>query len=105
MLKVWQLTTRLTTPKMVHHSKGHQGTVRSLALVLRRLADGRAVRTLRRSASAGEPTSNEVRDLAVSPDRRRVASAASDGRLSIWDLETGEAMRTPEAHGYLVIAR
>jgi WD40 repeat protein len=73
-----------------------------LALVLRRLADGRAVRTLRRSASAGELTSNEVRDLAVSPDRRRVASAASDGRLSIWDLETGEAMRTPEAHGDLV---
>jgi WD40 repeat protein len=167
MLKVWQLTARLTTPKGQRQPKGHQGTVRSLALapdaaspmlalssahdgtlkvwdvdhgrslhssrpmdnpldpstaarhyeavalldrdtvaaaaldralILRRLADGAAVRNLRRRAEAGEPPSNEVRDLAVSPDRRRVVSAAGDGHLTLWDLESGEALRTSEGH-------
>jgi WD40 repeat protein len=167
MLKVWQLTTRLVTSKRRQQPKGHQGTVRYLALIpdtapsllaissaqdgtlkvwdvnqgkslheyrltddllersssarhyevvapldrdtvataaldraliLRRIADGPAVRTLERRASAGEPVSNEVRDLAVSLDRRRVVSAASDGRLTVWDLDTGEALRTVEGH-------
>jgi WD40 repeat protein len=67
-------------------------------LILRSAADGRAVRVLRRRASAAEPASNEVRGLALAPDRRRVASAAADGRLTLWDLETGASLRTSEAH-------
>ena len=167
MLKVWQLTTRPVTSKRRQQPKGHQGTVRYLALIpdvappllaissahdgtlkvwdvdqgqalheyrltgdplerspstrhyevvapldrdtvataaldraltLRRVADGQAVRVLERRAEAGEPAPNEVRDLAISLDRRRVVSAAGDGRLTVWDLDTGEARRTGEGH-------
>jgi WD40 repeat protein len=67
-------------------------------LVLRRITDGEAVRILKRTGSAEEPQPNEVRDLAVSPDCSRVVSAAGDGRLTLWNLKTSEALRTGEGH-------
>jgi len=35
-----------------------------------------------------------VNEVAVFPDRRRVASTGADGMLKIWDLVTGDCLRT-----------
>jgi WD40 repeat protein/serine/threonine protein kinase len=39
-----------------------------------------------------------VLGVAYSPDGRRLASAAKDGTVKVWDAATGEALRTLQAH-------
>ena len=39
-----------------------------------------------------------VNGVAVSPDGRRAVSASSDNTLKVWDLETGEELRTLAGH-------
>ncbi|MEL6318594.1 MAG: WD40 repeat domain-containing protein, partial [Pseudomonadota bacterium] len=47
-----------------------------------------------------------VAAIAVTPDGERALSASRDGALMLWDLETGEALRTFEGHqaGVLSVA-
>ena len=40
--------------------------------------------------------------MAVTPDGRRVISASADHTLRVWDLESGQSVRTLEAHADLV---
>ncbi len=41
--------------------------------------------------------------VAVTPDGRRAVSASEDRTLKVWDLETGQELRTLEGHGARVI--
>ena len=45
-----------------------------------------------------------MRALAVTPDGRHAITAVGDGRLTVWDLESGEAARTVEGHAGVVRA-
>jgi WD40 repeat protein len=45
-----------------------------------------------------------VRALAVTPDGRHAITAVGDGRLTVWDLGSGEAARTVEGHAGVVRA-
>ena len=39
-----------------------------------------------------------VRSVSVSPDGRRAVSGSDDKTLRVWDLETGQCLRTLEGH-------
>ena len=41
---------------------------------------------------------DSVRDIAISPDGRRIASASADQTAKIWDIETGENVLTLTGH-------
>ena len=45
-----------------------------------------------------------IRAVAVMPDGRRAVSASRDRTLKVWDLETGEVLRTLEGHSGVVMA-
>lgn len=44
------------------------------------------------------PERTDMSDVAFSPDGRRVASSSLDGRVHIWDADTGGLLRELEAH-------
>jgi WD40 repeat protein len=44
------------------------------------------------------PTPARVRAVAVTPDGHQAVSASDDGTLKVWDLETGQALRTLKGH-------
>ena len=66
---------------------------------LRDLATGQPIRNLE-----GYSNSNEVCAVAVTPDGRRAISASGDHTLKVWDLETGQVLRTLEGHSAVVSA-
>jgi WD40 repeat protein len=45
-----------------------------------------------------EGHASPVRGVAVAPDGKRAVSAARDGTLKVWDLETGACLRALEGH-------
>jgi len=54
----------------------------------------REIATLR-----GDPGKSEhVRQVSITPDGRRAVSAAAEGTLRVWDLETGKQLRVITAH-------
>ncbi|MFI5458601.1 MAG: protein kinase [Isosphaerales bacterium] len=60
---------------------------------LRETATGRLVGVLTASRDWGQP-----RDLAFSPDNCRLADVRDSGRLVLWDVASGKALRSVSAH-------
>lgn len=56
------------------------------------------VRTRHENAHKLSPTAGGYRCLSLSPDGRRLAAGASDGRITIWDATSHEEVATLEGH-------
>ena len=101
-VKLWPLEG----PGQVVAFPGHSGWVNGLAL----LPDGQTlisagpdirfwdVRTRRENALQLNPRAGEYHCLALSPDGRRFAAGASDGRITIWDVASHQEVATLEGH-------
>ncbi len=55
-------------------------------------------------ASSSNGPTNEVWDLAFSPDGRTLVSSSDDATLKLWDVATGQEQRTLKGHDTLVTA-
>ena len=77
-LKVWDVATG----KCVATLEGHSDEVRCGV----------------RCTFCDDVSSLQVYDVAVFPDGLRVVSASGDGTLKVWELLTGECVRTLEGH-------
>ncbi len=62
-------------------------------LVLRDATSGKAVRTF-----TDEATTARIDAVAFSPDGRYALSGAADGNIRLWDIQTGEKLRTLTGH-------
>jgi WD40 repeat protein len=101
-IKIWQLdgpTNPITIPKTSRNVDG-------LAL----LPDGQTlisagadihfwdVRTRRENSPSLSPRAGGFSAVALSPDGRRLAAGASDGRITLWDLASHQEVATLEGH-------
>jgi WD40 repeat protein len=72
-------------------SDGKRAVTGGLAVKLWNVADGKLVRMLSREEHWG---SFPNREIAVSPDGRLALSGGEDAKVRLWDLATGQLMRT-----------
>ncbi len=101
-VKLWQLD-KPTNPITLSKTSGG---VEGLAL----LPDGRTlisagadihfwdVRTRRENAPKLSPRAGDFSTVALSPEGRRLAAGASDGRITIWDAASHKEVATLEGH-------
>ena len=101
-VKLWPLDE----PGGVATFLGHSGWVTGLAMLtngqtlISAGADIRFwdVRTRHENALKLSPRAGDYGCLALSPDGRRFAAAASDGRITIWDVASHQEVATLEGH-------
>ena len=102
-VKFWDLVTSQSSPISI----GHEGPVNAVSRESRRAAMPSLVRTIARSGSGTwQPGSSSARStghehgvssVAISPDGRHGLSGSYDRTLKLWDLQTGQLIRTSRA--------
>ncbi|MEM9276342.1 MAG: CHAT domain-containing protein [Cyanobacteria bacterium P01_F01_bin.143] len=120
-IKIWDLEKGLQEPQIIPNA--HMSDVFSLTIcdraegeVLRDriLISGGKDRTIKRwnldtgkemrSAHILKGHAGSIRDLAISPDGKKLASASSDHTVKIWEIETGKFRETLTGHFEVVRA-
>ena len=106
LVKVWELEGRRQEVTL----DGHKEQVRGLAL----LPDGRTLVSTARDIRFWDLDSGRQLSIfrlrtaglfgcSVSPDGRRLALGAGDGRITIWDLSSGQEVATLQGHANHVV--
>ena len=81
----------LESEKTLHTLEGHTGAVRAVAIT----PDGFRVPS---ALDDETPSKWKFHALALTPDGRRVVSTLDDETLWVWNLESGQTVRTHEGH-------